>query len=89
MSEKITLEQFQEKMKPIEDEVSKLNRRLNELRAEFQALANSVEPVDGYEKDKFADTMFECASYFIDSIDYEHSTVEPGNVDIWQASSVC
>lgn len=89
MSEKITLEQFQEKMKPIEDEVSKLKRRFNELRAEFQALANSVEPVDGYEEGKFADTMFECASYFIDPIDYEYSTVEPGNVDIWQASSVC
>lgn len=86
MSEKITLEQFREKMRPIEDEKSKLNKRLNELRAEFQALANSVEPVDGYEEDKFADTMYEYASMFISNIDYEYSTVEPGNVEFWQAS---
>lgn len=91
MSEKITLEQFEQKMNAeIMPEISAINQRRRELEATFFELAKSIaEPEDdsGDFEDEFRDTIFEYASNFIHPIDYEYSTVEPGNIQIWEQST--
>lgn len=86
---KISLEEFEKQMEPVVAEVTTLNARSNALHKEFVKLANSIE-VDEEDEDAvedFRDKMFEYASNFIDGIDYEYSRVEPGSVQIWQAST--
>lgn len=82
----ITLEQFKEQMKPSLTEIENLNERRRKLHDEFVKLANIIEVAEE-EEDKFRDLMFDYAANFIDNIDYEYSEVDPGSVNIWQAST--
>lgn len=86
MSDPITIDQFEEQVKPITEEATKLNERLSELHRAFIQLANKVE-FDDDDDDEIRDTFFEAAAHFIDNIDYEYSEISQGDVKIWQQST--
>lgn len=90
-NDQILVADFEATIQPLVDEVTKLNARRGELEKLFFEVANSVVADPSKDEDdeleEFREKAFDNVGLFISPVDYEYSSVEFGNVQIWEQST--